>query len=475
MAERANNAREVAIALQALLQAYDAGGGSTVYNMLSLRGSFEKIIPYEDPNFHRHFSIFATEAVAKDCKANRFVYPIGGQPPDPSIPIKDTVPYIFPIHLLQNVNSSNNDGVRREERIGQERNEGLQQNNISAEQQGFAEGNEGEEGRRREEGRMVGSSTERRRDKRIFEEMDRSSSEDSIQHISSSSGIPHVFSFIKNAREDEKALPEEARKISSLVMEYRNHDLNKAVLDFCWKAGKHHDFPDALVRDLLQYKFIDLERINAGPSACKFDIYAKSKDSDPASKIKPKPFKEATEWRDAVTLLLGTLSITFVCAKESFEKYDKHLREMERTFRQEGSWRSVIRYDIKLREAFATRRHLSFGDFASDELSHLKHLALAAKDENKQDVYSHSVIPKSFNSSYTPKASTSHHTADKKPKLDSPWAGKVKFTKNLPFNQQICGGWNLNKCTRGDKCVRIHDMCDYVGCYENHKRITHTN
>ncbi|KAH9807986.1 hypothetical protein DFH28DRAFT_937022 [Melampsora americana] len=470
MAERANNARDIAIALQALLQAYDAGGGSTVYNMLSLRGSFEKIIPYEDPNFNRHFSVFATEAVAKDIKANRFVYPLGGQPPDPSIPIKDTMPYIYPIHLLQKVNNSNDDTFRREER-----NSGaMQQSNISAEH-GQSSGDRRREEGRGEEERCDGRSVGERGDKRGFEEVDGSSSEDSFGVEISSKNTTHVFSFIKNAKDDERQLPAEARKISALVLEYRTYDLNKAVMDFCWKAGKHHDFPDALVRDLLQYKFIDLEKINAGPSATKFDIYSKSKDSDPASKIKPKPFKEATEWRDAVTLLLDTLSIAFVCAKDSFGKYDKHLREMEKTFRQEGSWRAVIRYDIKLREAFATRRHLSFGDFASDELSHLKHLALAAKDDSKHENHSSSFNAKNQFTSYSPRASTSQNAPDKKPKMDSPWTGKVKYTKNLPFNQQICGGWNLNKCTRGDKCVRIHNMCDYVGCYENHKRITHSN
>ncbi|KAH9823941.1 hypothetical protein DFH28DRAFT_921450 [Melampsora americana] len=196
--------------------------------------------------------------------------------------------------------------------------------------------------------------------------------------------------------------------------------------------------------------------------------------SDLASKIKPKPFKEATEWRDAVTLLLDTLSIAFDCAKDSFSKYDKHLREMEKSFRQEGNWRSVIRYDIKIREAFATRRHLSFADFASDELSHLKHLALAMKEDTKQVISHTAQNPIPSTSSYIHKASSSRHHFDKKPRLESPWAGKVKYTKNLPFNQQICGGWNLDKCTKGESCIRIHNMCDYLGCYENHKRITHS-
>ncbi|KAH9823946.1 hypothetical protein DFH28DRAFT_1017091, partial [Melampsora americana] len=254
MAEAANRDRDVTITLQALLQTYDAEGGSNTFNMTVLRNSFAQTIPYSDSNFHRDFSIFATEAVARDLKANRFVYPIGGQLPDPSIPIKDTDPYIFPIHLLQNIRNSNTSNSREGDGREQRRQEAAQQGNISAERQRAAEGNEEGKSARREEAREGGERGERK-DKRPFEVMKRSSSEDSCQDTTVKNRASHVFSFIKNSKQDDRTLSLEAQKISALVMEYITNDLNKAVLDFCWKAGKHHDFPDALVRDLLQYKF----------------------------------------------------------------------------------------------------------------------------------------------------------------------------------------------------------------------------
>lgn len=322
MAARANLNRDVAAALQNLLEAYDAGGGSTTYNMVSLRGSFAQTIPFEDPNFQRHFSLFATEAVARDFRANRFIYPIGGHPPDPAIPIRDSIPYILPLHLLQRPSDEiqfDREGV--EEGEVRRREEEQQQHDIPGAQEEREGGVETEEGR---EGRMAGvrQNVERTvsNKRRIGEDTTISSDKEDQDELADSNAA-HVFTFIKTANVDEIRMPVEAQKITKLVLEYRTNDFNAAVLAFCWKSGKHHDFPDALVRDLLQYKFINLEKINAGPNACKFDIYSKSKDSDPASKIKPKAFKEATEWRDAVTLLVETLSIAFVSKSVTYIDY----------------------------------------------------------------------------------------------------------------------------------------------------------
>lgn len=138
---------------------------------------------------------------------------------------------------------------------------------------------------------------------------------------------------------------------------------------------------------------------------------------------------------------------------------------------QQGNWRDVIPYDIALRQAFATRRHLSFADFASDELSHLKHLALADNKHDKEEKHNN----KSYKSpSFKPRESSSKYKYDKPQKTEHPWAGKVKNTKHLPKYQQLCGGWNLDKC-HDNKCGRVHNMCDYVDCYESHKRITHSS
>ncbi|EGG10019.1 uncharacterized protein MELLADRAFT_95099 [Melampsora larici-populina 98AG31] len=476
MAAWANHNRDVAETLQGLLEAYDLGGGSTIYNMVSLRASFAQTIPFDNPHFHRHFSIFATEALAKDLRANRFVYPIGGQPPDPALPIQDTMPYIYPVHLLQNLRPND----QPEEDGGQGARRGLRRDMPGEGLEGRREEGGGGQPGQEEENRGTGDGPEGNNKRSL----DDNSSDDSFQVSNPTSSASHVFTFIKTAKADEQVLPPEAKEITKLVLEYRTHDLNAAVLAFCWRSGKHHDFPDALVRDLLQYKFIDLEKINAGPTACKFDVYSK-KDSDPASKIKPKPFKEATEWRDAVSLsypshtnaaiplyiipsrmltvgyafraLPGDVFVPQDCAKDSFRKYDRHLREMEKTFRDnakltfscamrphtQGNWCMVVKYDIQLREAFATRRHLSFADFAKDELSHLKHLALAGRDEQHSSHQASTSASGSTSSAYVARSALSKPRPDKKQRTESPWAGKVKDTSSYPRKQQICGGWNL--------------------------------
>ncbi|EGG08547.1 uncharacterized protein MELLADRAFT_104988 [Melampsora larici-populina 98AG31] len=458
-----NQNRDVTEGLQALLKEYDEGGGSGAYEMATLRAAFANWIPFDHEFFHRHFSMFATEAVAMDLRANRFCYPIGGIPPDPSVPIGDTPPYIQPTQLLQNV-----------QHFGERNRQGGQEGEGEVERrEGEGGGDQRERNEERREDRNNESREENRRRKR-----DRRSREDNSSSDESQSGTQknknHVWSFIKNKNNEDQPLPQEALDMNKLIKEYRDNNLFDAVFNFVWYSGKSHNFPDALVQDLLQYKFIDLEKINAGPITPNFSLASRSKDSDPAAKIKPKPFVEATEWRDAVFYLVESLSLAFGCAEESFKKYEKHLRIMERTFRERGNWRDVIPYDIALRQAFATRRHLSFADYASDELSHLKHLALADKEKYRGN----STYDKSYahTSPQVPRASSSRFKSDKKPKMEHPWAGKVKDTKNLPICQQLCGGWNLNKC-HNDKCPsgRIHNMCDFINCYESHKRITHKN
>ncbi|KAH9807501.1 hypothetical protein DFH28DRAFT_915102 [Melampsora americana] len=449
----ANENRDVAAALRALLQAYDAGGGSNAFSMHVLRQQFANHIPFTDENFHRHFSMFATEAVAMDLRANRFCYKIGGHPPDISIPIEDTEPYILPTQLFQQEEQVQPDGRR----------------------DGRSEQADNAEFRADEDGLSSRGGDERRRNKRKNQgDRDRESPSSSDSELSyrAKPRNNHVFSFTKKKKVLAVPLPQEAQDINKLIKEYRDNNIHDAVLDFCWESGKDPDFPDALVQDLLQYKFIDLEKINAGPNTQNFSITSKSKDSDPASKIKPKPFKEATEWRDAVHLLVETLCLAFDCAESSFRRYDNHLKIMERTFRERGDWRDVIPYDIALRKAFATRRHLSFADFAGDELAHLKHLALGDRKSHRE--VSHTTRSNPSTSTHTRNSSSSRNQGDKKPKMDHPWAGKVRNTKNLPRCEQLCGGWNLDKCS-GEKCSsgRIHGMCDYVGCYESHKRISH--
>ncbi|KAH9815843.1 hypothetical protein DFH28DRAFT_892300 [Melampsora americana] len=447
--EWANYNRDVTEALRNLLEAYDAGGGSNEFDMVNLRAQFANTIPFEHPQFHRHFSLFATEAIARDLRANRFCYPIGGLPPDPSQPIADTHPYIQPTQLLQTIpiigQGARREGGGEREAEGERREEGR----LNRQDQ-----EEGREEREREEREGRGRSRDEEREREGRRKRGRNESEDIYSSEEEGSErsrarINHVFSFVKNKKAEEESLPEEARQINKLIKEYRDNNIHDAVLNFCWEAGKSHNFPDALVQDLLQYKFIDLEKINAGPNTPNFSIASKSKEGDPAGKIKPKPFREATEWRDAVSYLIDTLSLAF------------------------GNWRDVIPYDIALRQAFATRRHLSFADFAGEELSHLKHMALAERKHTKDAIqpYRHQTH-QSYNEN---RQSSSRTTYEKKPKVDSPWTGKVKSAKNIPRNQQICGGWNLEKCN-SQKCPagRIHGMCDFVDCYESHKRISHS-
>lgn len=79
-----------------LYNEYIESGWSSRIPMWNLRENFSEIIPYEDPWFHNHFSVFACDAIANNRINGRLIYNIGGDPPLPHIHIRDTIPWIVP-------------------------------------------------------------------------------------------------------------------------------------------------------------------------------------------------------------------------------------------------------------------------------------------------------------------------------------------------------------------------------------------
>ncbi|EGG02806.1 uncharacterized protein MELLADRAFT_90715 [Melampsora larici-populina 98AG31] len=73
------------------------------------------------------------------------------------------------------------------------------------------------------------------------------------------------------------------------------------------------NFPSALVWDLLQYNYIELEKINAGVVPDSSEHVHKSTNKDAASKIKPRQFTESGEWRNALSILFLQHSLQQLC------------------------------------------------------------------------------------------------------------------------------------------------------------------
>ncbi|EGG10177.1 uncharacterized protein MELLADRAFT_60668 [Melampsora larici-populina 98AG31] len=231
------------------------------------------------------------------------------------------------------------------------------------------------------------------------------------------------------------------------------------------------DFPGTLVWDLLEYNYIELEKINAGVVPNSSEQVHKATDKEAAGKIKPRPFTESGEWRNTLSILQKALSAAFPSAAPSFKKYTRHVKSLEIIFTRRGNWKDIIPYDAEMRKAFAARRHLSFADFNSSKLKHIKAMAwptLESRQYISREPYFSQQSAASSSKAMVCNALNS--TRLTRPIPDGP---KLKITKHLPKNQQICGGWNLDKCADQAKCGRIHGVCEVVGCNDNHKRITH--
>lgn len=79
-----------------LLNDYASQGGSNSITMFSLRSRLSSILPFSSSIFGPVFSEVGRCANAIDAAAQRQTYPVGGPPPDPSIPLKNSRPFISP-------------------------------------------------------------------------------------------------------------------------------------------------------------------------------------------------------------------------------------------------------------------------------------------------------------------------------------------------------------------------------------------
>lgn len=332
-----------------------------MYSMQALRVGFASYVPFSHPDFHRLFSDFALQAIETDRRYGRWCYPVGGPVPPPDIPIEEQLPYIFPPFTNQQQPAP---PLQR----------GFQQpfapfpaqdppaNN--AQQQPFGLGANGalpvpgqhepQDSPERSRDRSRGQRRKRKRRRRRS-----TSSASSVSEYSD-----HDYSFAKRVDGLDKDLASKARDIRRLRDEYRSHTLKDAVDSFCWVGNKPPDFPGALVWDLLQYNYIDLEKINAGVIPQASEQVHKSTDKDAASKIKARPFSESGEWRNALSAAFVSISIhhlfaaTYpaahtVCritlfiinglrrqpsAAQSFKKYTRHVKSLEIIFTRRVSF-----------------------------------------------------------------------------------------------------------------------------------------
>lgn len=217
------------------------------------------------------------------------------------------------------------------------------------------------------------------------------SSSDSNSSNSSDSDDP--FTFEKAAKSSGKQLSKEATEIRNTVDEYRKRGIKKARLAFSRLENNETDFPESLYPDLLQYQYIDLEKIMheiySQSSSSNVDqqvlkINTKTQSIETSSKAQKRSFTNSGEWRKALSVLRKSMCLAFPCAVDSFKAYFRHIKEMETTFTRWGNWKEAVAYDADMRKALAQRTHLSFADYNHEELLFVRTRKPAASSSSNQ-------------------------------------------------------------------------------------------
>lgn len=494
--------------IEELLERYNAQGGSNTYNMGQFRQAFSEIIPYVDPHFQHVFSITARRAIEQDRVNNRFCYPVGQFPPPPGIPIHLTIPHVLPeppqhrendhFHF-QNFNNyqqhQNQQHQQQQERFQQpDQFQQIQQLQQQQHQQDFEARIQGQQRQRQQPPReeaaerrrpLEQSSDEERENRRKKQkkkksrkQRDRSVSRfDNSSSESSGSETDELFTFQKADKESGKKLSKEAIEIRENVDEYRRRGLKSAKVAFSRLEAKDPNFPESLYSDLLQYKYVDLEKIvaeihsqasNQRDEHQVLKINTKTQAIETSSKTLKRSPSNSGEWRRAIGVLRKVMSLAFPCAKDSFKSYFRHVKDMEATFEKWGNWKEVVSYDADMRRELAKRTHLSFADFNHEELLFVRTRKPPSSDHNN---HTRQQNPLSRNNTQQQPSYQNNKTGPKTTK--SPWAGQIKrYPQDLDIKEQICGKWNLDRCSN-DNCVRIHGKCDFIGCSGAHRRITH--
>ncbi|KAH9812224.1 hypothetical protein DFH28DRAFT_1223385 [Melampsora americana] len=352
-----------------LYNQYIEAGGSARISMWQLREDFSKIIPYEDPWFHAHFSVLARDAIENDRANGRPVYNIGGDPPPAHIHIRDTLPWIVPPpqeeqqqpQIPLQFNQVNHfERFEGQQQLDHRQQEGFlhQQIQFPPHQDmferfdqnpdiGFRGRQAGPEVRRENQERGI-----RRRKKRSRRDGERGREEDEERgtdagYSESETDEKPPLPFEKRKQRNTTPISKDRQTINQAIDAYREAGISYSARAFERLADKPIHFPNSLIKDLLQFKFIDMEKMLQEISAddtdrnkiLEFDPNSKKLESK-AKQIKRR-FKSVGEWRKVTEAYNTALQMAFPGAEESFEKYFEHLKQSEYTYETWGDWSRV--------------------------------------------------------------------------------------------------------------------------------------
>lgn len=377
--------------------------------MFALRSRLASIIPFSSSIFSAVFSEVGRRANAIDSAAGRQTYPIGGPLPDPSIPIKNSRPYIHP---------------------------------------------------------------------------------DDLPSTSSKHPLPLVSDDVLSSSKSKKAFRFQAPRpdltpvafsvsaclLFDIILEYKD-DIKSATQAFIVDPHKPPLFPNAMVRDLLEGKYIDLTKVHGSAMSLGhtdrnfLEVDGSSSAVELSSRTVSRPFSTSTEFFATLDILQSTLGVAFREIIPQFNLYFKHIHSLVHTLGNACVWTNVVRYDAEVRMQLSIQPCIGWDEWNHPLLDGFKsRILFTSNHPSNQSHLSSSALESS--SSLT---STSQRSLSASARLPSKptWKGPLlKTDAHKPIEEQICRRWNANTCSN-EKCSRIHNLCNRVGCNATHRGIIH--
>ncbi|EGG02792.1 uncharacterized protein MELLADRAFT_66093 [Melampsora larici-populina 98AG31] len=263
--------------------------------------------------------------------------------------------------------------------------------------------------------------------------------------------------------------------IQSMVREYSQHS-KKALSLYNTGPNKPPGFPSSMSKDLLEYKYIEIEKLfgemSSKPSSETFIFSKKSKGLDIRGVVDPREIENMSDFLQILDILRDAYHAAFSPASDSIDDYFDYIKSLC-NWQEECDWRNVMEFDSVLRRKFSEYTWITFGDYKAPELRRLE-----ARSLNKP-----ATLP-----DYVPQASSSKkpkHPASSqvRPSKEQPKSKtKTKKTKRTsfdyplkdcagePLSGQPCNLWNANVCPYSDDdCNRAHHVCNKLGCELDHR------
>ncbi|EGF99642.1 uncharacterized protein MELLADRAFT_112556 [Melampsora larici-populina 98AG31] len=503
----ANRATSLYQKLKSILFDYDKANGSRVIPMRVLCGLFAEVYPPTDQKLQLwiyNFSVFGRAAVELDSKAGRPLYQLVGKNhiwPNSVRSLMEAEPAIlstqcaFGRPLEGEINCSvSNKKLLDIAKASSAARHGANPVPSSSQQKG--KGRQSRSPRKSRSPRRHSQQSSPELRSRHSPERHCQASQDLCRHFSRSpldvnlaqltkynpKGIQFekaFQTFVSSARKSSKKFafqsaeeePQDkiidtiAREIKQIKVKYKD-DIKRETELFEASPAKPDQWPYSQIKDLLEYKFVDLEKVYADiygkPGAIKMIKINESKDLEFDEKIKGAPILDKSNWHHLVSLLSATYQAAFPPAKKNIKSYFEYILELASDPSTGIHWIDVRDFDSVLRLQFSRHSWIAFGDWTNPKLKYLENKILFSKisriNEGAEIIKTQTHQPKA-SSLKTQLSSWSN--PKQKPTTPKPKKSRLNFSYEI-------NDTSLWKMDEDGDCKQQHQVCNKVGCNADH-------